>query len=256
LAVRAVLRDAARMIVALVLAAVASQSPPLSASVANVTVIGLSEEQDAATKAKIDEELAALGATVFPGPVVEADCVPDPSCLQSAMKDAGAEVWLYFEAIRVGPTVQISSTLYDNKATEIATGKMQADPDAFPGQSDVLPSEVRAKLTEMAAARAPQAPPDTVELKSTEPKQPPKVGSGKGMGMLQTAGLFVGGVGVVAAGVGTIIAIEEALVLENAASLRDDKDRARMLAWVGIGVGALGLAAAGGGAGMFFLTGE
>jgi hypothetical protein len=243
------------MIVALVLAALASQAP-LSASVANVTVIGLSEEQDADTKAKIDEELAALGATVFPGPVVEADCVPDPECLKGAMKDAGAEVWLYFEAIRVGPTVQISSTLYDNQATEIASGKGAADPDAYPGDGALLPAEVRAKIEELAAARGPAPVPDTVELKRADAKQPPKVGGKGSMGMLQTSGLFVGGIGVVAAGVGTILAINEILVLEDPASLRADKDRARVLAWVGLGVGALGLAAAGGGAGMFFLTGE
>ena len=98
------------MLATLALAALAAQTPPLSASVANVTVIGLSEEQESDTKAKIDEELAALGATVFPGPVVEADCVPDPACLRAAMKDAGAEVWVYLEAIRVGPAVQVSST--------------------------------------------------------------------------------------------------------------------------------------------------
>jgi hypothetical protein len=234
------------------LAALASQAPPLSASVANVTVIGLSEEQESATKAKVDEELAALGATVFPGPVVEADCVPDPACLKAAMKDSGAEVWLYLEAIRVGPVVQVSSTLYDAQAAEIAEGKGEADPDAFPQGGPVLPAAVSAKIQELAARAAP--PPTTVEIKPAPAQQPPKVGAGKGMGMLQTTGLVVGGAGVVVAIVGGIVAANEISTLENPSSPGVDKERARVLGWFGVGAVALGLAAAGSGAGMFFLA--
>lgn len=241
------------MLVSLVLAALAAQTPPLSASVANVTVIGLSEEQEAATKSKIDEELAASGATVFPGPVVEADCVPDPECLRNAMKDSGAEVWVYLEAIRVGPVVQVSSTLYDNQGAEIADGKAEGDPDAFPGPGPLLPEAVRTKLQELAAARAPAPAADTVALQGAEPEQPPTIGGG-GLGTLQTAGLFIGGVGLVAAVVGGILVAHEESVLSNATSPGTDKERARALGFVGLGGVALGLAAAGSGAGMFFLT--
>lgn len=242
------------MIVAALLASLAAQSAPLSASVANVTVIGLSEEQESGAKAKVDEELAALGATVFPGPVVEADCVPDPACLKNAMKDSGAEFWVYFEAIRVGPVVQISSTLYDSQAAEIAEGKGQADPDAFP-QGEIIPGPVRAKLQELAAARAAATPaPDkTVEITAAPAKQPPKVGGG-GMSMLQTTGLFVGGAGLVVAVVGGILAANEIATLEDPGSPGVDKERARVLGWFGVGAVALGLAAAGSGAGMFFLA--
>lgn len=240
---------------AVVLAALATQytPPPLSASVANVTVIGLEEEQVSEVKGRLDAELADLGATVFPGPVVEADCVPDPECLRNAMKDSGAAVWLYFEAIRVGPVVQIAATLYDDQANELASGQSQADdPDNYPGDGPLLPPEVRGKIEEMLAARGDAAP-AVQEIAPVEPQQPPSVG-GDGMSTMQTAGLFVGGVGAVATVVSGILATHEILVLEDAGSAGDDKARAQWLAWVGLGGTLLGVAAAGSGAGMYFVS--
>ena len=217
--------------------------------------VGLDAATTKAVKARLESELSAAEVpsrmlSLSPA----AACFESEPCVQGLLK--GGPALLDVEVVRVGPLVQLSLRLFGADGSLLDGAGNTAEADAFPGEGAIIDGE----LLRQVQAQVPKAPPPTApaiasspqatETKVIEVAQPEQP---KGPQSLPLLGY--GGIGVAAAGgllvVGSgLVALSEANVLEDATSLRLDKDRALVLGPVALGVMGAGVLVLGAGGAM------
>lgn len=207
----------------------------LSAAVGVVPVelVGFEDKDVPGAVAAVDAAVVATGHSVAPGPAVDDACAADGVCVAGRFDGTTLDQLLRLSALRVGGDVEVKDTLYDRGGAVLASGSRLVTVEVF--LKDPLSSEVGAVLVGLApaseststAATTPGAAPAALDL-------PP--------------GAFVAGAGGLVAAIGLVGFGVEAATLEDPSSKGSDKERARAMGWVYLGLTAIGVGAAAGGA--------
>jgi hypothetical protein len=191
-------------------------------------VIGFDDAGLAEALAKLRETMQGAGVAGVDVVVAE-DCATAPACVAEALTSSATPALVRVTALRVGGDVEVHDAAYDGE------GAVIADETRLLSVADFLAAPFSPSvLAAMAAQATPTATATTTPDAPSSPSLP--------LGTI----VAVGG-GVVAA-IGLVGFVAEAGTLENPRSLGADKERARVTAWVFLGVAAVGAAAIGAGA--------
>ena len=231
-----------------VLACAVQAQAPVVVDVAFQPAVGLTDAEFTSAKAKLGDELSALGVTTKEAPQVDPGCVPDVACVEKARADGNAAALLVVEMVRVGPVVQLTATGAASDATS-ATGTHGLEEKQL-ATGPLLPENVRAWATSLAAA----APKVVAPPKDETP--PPAAPPSASFTPMQSVGLFTGGAGVIVLVAGTVCIAAAEPTLEDKNSLGAQKSQASVLGWTGVAATAIGAAAVGAGAIVFFVGGD
>ena len=228
------------MLATTLLTLVAAQSSPTIA-LAVEPAIGLSSEEAAAVVGRVQDELMQLGLSVVEAGAVDPVCTPDPECVErTRVTVAARDALLVVELVRIGPVVQVTAT--GAAGERRATGSASLD-EAQLASGPVLPPEIAAWAKSLAPP-PPTVPANTGPVTATAPFE---------LTPMKSGALFAGGVGVVALGAGIILVATSEPVLQDPTSLGAEKEQARTLGLVGLGVTVLGVAGVGSAVGLWVI---
>ncbi len=241
---------------ALVLAALLQTAAPaqtVDVTLGGFRAVGLSDEETSRYRARLDEELNAIGVALQePETAIDVDCYDDLACLGSAPGQTAGLVDV--ELVRVGPFMQVKFRFWNRETELLLDEDGMEDAEEFAAGGKLVPAlfqeRVGASGQPIAAGEntvADSSDPTTVteEFAPAPTEQPagpeplPVLGY-TGIGVAVLGGVLVLG--------GGLLALNEMTVLENAQSLGGDKERARVLgpsALVAAGLGAVVLGGGG-----------
>jgi len=206
-----------------------------SVGVAPVELVGFDDKDAPAAVAAIDAAVAATGHAVVPGPAVDDACAADGTCVAGRFDGTSLDQLLRLSALRVGGDVEVKDTLYDRGGAVLASGSRLVTVEVF--LKDPLSSEVGAVLVGL----APSSPSSSSSSSSTSSAKVPS-------GLPLPPGAIVAGAGGLLAAIGLVGFGVEAATLEDPESSGSDKERARTMGWVYLGLAAIGVGATAGGA--------
>lgn len=213
--------------------------------------VGLTDEETTSYRARLEEELNAIGVALRePASPIGVECYDDLACLESAPGDTKG--LLDVELVRVGPFMQVKFRFWDTAAELALDEDGMEDAEEFASEGKIVPAmfaeRVGASGSPIAQAEEVSEPEPTqvTEEIQTAPAEEPS--DPEEMPVMGYAGIGVAAVGGLVLLGGSLLALNEASVLENAQSVGTDKERARVLgpsALVAAGVGAVVLGGGG-----------
>jgi hypothetical protein len=204
-----------------------------------VELVGFDDKDVPAAVAAVDAAVVATGHAVAPGPAVDEACATDGVCVAGRFDGTTIDQLLRLSALRVGGDVEVKDTLYDRGGAVLASGSRLVTVEVF--LKDPLSSEVGAVLVGLAPPAATTTTTTTTRT-TAAPGLPP--------------GVFVAGAGGLFAAIGLVGFGVEAATLEDPSSQGSDKERARAMGWVYLGLTAIGVGAAAGGVAWALLPDE
>lgn len=209
--------------------------------------VGLSEGESATYRARLEEELAAVGVRlVEPELPLDPSCYDELECLEAA--PAGKDGLVDVELVRVGPFLQVKFRLWGAEAEALLDEEGMQDADALASGGALVPAELVERIGASGQPLESLAPPPssvTEELVTAPVEQPDDP---EGVPVLGYSGIGVAVLGGALLVGGGLLALSEMAVLENATTLGPEKERARVLgpsALVAAGVGAVVLGGGG-----------
>jgi hypothetical protein len=227
---------------------------PVEITLGDFRGVGLADDETESFRARLEEELAASGIRAVPAePAIEQDCYDELECIANAV--AGRKAVVDVELVRVGPFLQVKVRMWDAEGNVMEDEDGMEDAEAFREGGAILPHTFAERL---GATPPPEggyaeeedevtSPDDTTVTEEFAPapvEQPPET---EGDPLLGYAGVGVAVVGGLLLAGGGLIALNEMFVLENAETLGDEKERARVLGPVGLVAAGVGVLAVGGG---------
>jgi hypothetical protein len=198
-----------------------------------VELVGFDDTDVPGAIAAVDAAIVATGHAVAPGPALDEACAADGVCVAGRFDGTSLDHLLHLSALRVGGDVEVKDTLYDRGGAVLASGSRLVTVEVF--LKDPLSSEVGAVLVGL----APPAPTSTTTATTASPAP---------AALDLPPGVFVAGAGGLLAAIGLVAFGLEAATLEDPGSAGSDKERARTMGWVYLGLAAVGVGAAAGGA--------
>lgn len=240
------------MVLAIVLQAAPAQA--VDVTLGGFRTVGLSDEETETYRARLEEELNAMGVLLkAPATDIDVSCYDDLECLQSAPGDTKG--LLDVELVRVGPFMQVKFRFWNPETELLLDEDGMEDAESFASESKLVPEEFAERVGASGQPVAPTSDDDgedtdtqvTEEITAPAPVQPSSEEEPPVLGYAGIGVAVLGGVLLVGGG---LLALNEMSVLENAQSLGADKERARVLgpsALVAAGIGAVVL---GGGSGL------
>ncbi len=204
-----------------------------------VELVGFDDRDATAAVAAVNAAVVATGHAVASGPSLDDICAEDGVCVASRLDGTDLDQLLRLSALRVGGDVEVKDTLYDHDGAVVATGTRLVTVEVF--LQDPLSSEVGAVLVGLAPS-SPSSPSSSKQAEAIVLEVPP--------------GAFVAGAGGLLAAIGLAGFGIEAATLEDPSSKGSDKERARVMGWVYLGLTAIGVGAATGGAAWALLPDE
>lgn len=169
-----------------------------SIAVAFQTMAGLTDDEAALARARVTDEIQALGALVLAAPEVEPGCALDAACVDGARArlPSQPEALIVVELVRVGPLLQLMASA--SAQGSLVSGSHEIDNDAL-ALGTLLPSNIRTWIAALVAQPAAEAAAPIVTATSTNVAEngglfgvgvviAPKVGAGLGSIFLEGAG--------------------------------------------------------------------
>lgn len=211
--------------------------------------VGLTDDESATYRAHLEQELNAIGvALVEPEVPIEPTCYDDLDCLTAAPGQTGGLIDV--ELVRVGPFMQVKFRFWDRDTELLLDEDGMEDAETFASEGKIVPAlfaeRAGASGQPLAGASGDEGATEVTEVlapapveQPSDPEEVPVLGY-TGVGVAVLGGVLVVG--------GGLLALNEMTVLENARTLGDEKERARILgpsALVAAGVGAVVLGGGG-----------
>jgi hypothetical protein len=229
---------------------VAAANLPVDLVFGDYRTVGLSDDEGAEFRGRVEEELNAIGIRVrVPDAVVSQECLQEPECVQQVVGDTAGLVDV--EIMRVGPFLQVKFRLFDPASELLFDEEGMEDADVLVAGGTLLPDGIAEKVgasglplapEQLALPAAPTEPEPTEEVAAVTTEE-----SSLELPPLGLAGVALATGGVLLVAVGSVLAFGEASVLEDPASLGADKERARVFGPTALGLAAIGTLVMGGG---------
>jgi hypothetical protein len=257
-------------VLALLLSPVAASGAAPRAALAPLPGVGLSKSDVKKTLQKASAELAAAGYEVIVVDDVAPECAGEAACLDRVRVGAGAALLVTLELLRVGPVVQVASSLQGPGAWVQGQRTSGVTPWSEPR---VLPDDVyaqaAARVPAAAAVAAPSEPaaessssssdssdssdssglsdssavPTTAAPAHGQPSADAEPPAPSALSPAQAAGVGVGGLGAAVVVVGLVVSAAQYATMNDPRSLGSAKEDAVVPFWVGVGVAGTGVAA-------------
>lgn len=249
------------LILALALAAL-----PRVAVVVHTT--GFSDEDSRRITEKALSETKAAGVELWSLTAaldVKGDCLEDRACARELARTADSAFIVSLSVLRAGGQAAVSATLLDAEGRVSAEHQGVRKLDLVLGEGALLAAEIVTPLREAASAASaaaalptpvtkeppPPAAPLAPELATLQPAPSPE--GPRDLSPLALGGVVALGVGALAAVTGGAVVMAQLAVLNDPASLREDKEQAALVVIPALGaVGVVGLLVAGAGGAMLW----
>ena len=245
-----------------VAAAPKKQAPPVkdeaaasAVAVTPMSVSGLEKDAVKAANDRLEAELSAMGLLlVFLPPPKESkkNCLETPACVRSLATGVKVASILNVQIVRLGPSVQVTArVLRADTGAEARRGTSSVDSANFPRGWNVrkdigdmllavagsLTSKKSAPTVVIAATPAASSGASAKPMTAVSGSAPPPAKS-------SIVPWVVTGAGAILAAGGGTMALIDSRTLSDATAMGADKERARQLGRVGLGVMSVGVAVA------------